>query len=399
MFLGLLVMLFQIGAFESNLSTFFLNSFPLIAIGFIISASLTALLYMAGTTLESQDLVAMGKENLSNFIFSAIIVLMFFVFFAIFSEVASAFACSVPCSHLEAAYQSMIMLKLKTFSLYLDLYFYEIVFGFLSTLSVNLPAPAFDPISFLGFKLIIPQFSIAPFSGLTPLSTAHTIVLEAVGTGVFLVLVREVLLDFIMKYTFIFFIFGAILRSFSFTSRTGSGILAITAVMFFIYPLSALLTNYLVFQAYEPTNFGVVPTAIGFCDNSKDLMMLSQAFSAESEALYETEIPKSKTPWYFFGEHIWSGIKFMWESGKELLKVLLLFNLLVPDQGTNIIFSPFSFSTLIDFFFIEIQTLAQFIVLIFVSFVIEIIISITMYRAIASVIDAETEIFGINKLI
>lgn len=370
--------------------------FPLIALAFIASAGLTALMYMLGNALQSQDMLAMGKDNLANLVFSAIIVLLFFAFFVLFTDIAGAIACGGPCDPLEAAYYGVLLLRTKLMSLYVNLYFYEIVFGFLSTLGFSIPLPAVNPATLGSLLISMPSFSFAPLSGLTPVSNAHTVVVEAVGTALLMVLARQVILEFIMRYMAIFFVFGAGLRAFSFTRRTGSSILALCAAAYFVYPLAIMLTNYMIFQAYTPTNFGVVPTAIGYCENPEDITELSERFDTEREnELYKMSLNRDQSNWYSFWNFFVDAAEFVGSAIKSMLKTLVSFNMLYI---LGLALSPMMFSVFFDFLIMEIQVLVQFLVLTFVSFVIEIIIVITMYRGIAMFLEGEAEIFGISKL-
>ncbi|VVB98089.1 Uncharacterised protein [uncultured archaeon] len=384
--------------YQYSMEASFLQIVPLLGLAFFTSAGVTALLYMVGNALQSQDIIAMGKDNLGNLVFSAIIVLLFMALFVLFSELANSIACggaAAGCDHIQAAYMSVMQLRAKLFSLYSQLYVYEILFGFLSTLGFSIPFPAFNPATMLGLLISIPSLSFSPLSGLTPISNAHTVIVEAVGTAVLAVLARQVILEFIMHYMFPFFVLGAGLRAFSFTRKTGSSILALSAVAFFVYPLAVMFTNYMIFQAYQPTNFGVVPTAVGYCSSPQTTNDLATRFSQERSTLYNPGLTKASSPWYMFWQFFYSAVDFVSQSLKMMINALYAFN------GSSIFglaLTPVAFSTFFDFIIMEIQSLVQFLVLVFVSFFIEIIITITMYRGIAMFMEGETEIFGISKL-
>jgi hypothetical protein len=287
-------------------------------------------------------------------------------------------------------------LRTKLASLYAQLYVYELLFGFLSTLGFSIPIPAFNPTTLLGMLISIPSLSFSPFSGLTPISNAHTVVVEAVGTALLGVLARQVILEFVSNYSLIFFVLGAGLRAFTFTRKTGSSILALTAVAFFVYPLSVIFTNYMIFHAYEPTNFGVVPTAVGYCKDPGALKTVAENFhEAEESSIYDGQPSTGGSIWYRFWQFLLGAADYIGNSLKGMLNSLLAFN------GKTIIgmlLTPVAFSTFFDFLIMEIQALVQFLVIVFVSFFIEIIITITMYRGIAAFMEGETEIFGISKL-
>ncbi len=396
MFPAVLPALLAATFYQGTLQGYFDQIAPLIGIAFIASAGFTALMYMLGNALQSQDVLAIGRDNLSALVFSAIIVLMFFVLFETFSTIVNVIACGGTCvDHVQAAHQSVLMLKAKVFSLYMQLYFYELLFGFLSTMGFSIPIPALFPQTMAGLLISIPQISFTPLAGLTPLSNAHTVVVEAVGSAFLMVLLRQVLLEFIQNYMFPFFVLGAGLRAFAFTRRTGSSILALAAVAYFVYPLAVLLTNYLIFEVYQPTNFGVVPTAVGYCEDSESIKKLATRFEIEQEELYKANIQKDSSNWFSFWNSIVSAGEFLFHSLNLMIKTLFSFN---AQYIFTLILSPVAFSTFFDFLIMEIQSQVQFLVLIFVCFFIEIIITITMYRAAAVLVEGEAEIFGISKL-
>lgn len=388
-------MLFAIDiiAFQTD---FLLPYFPLIVAAFVASAGITALMYMLGNALRSQEMLAMSKDSLSNLVFSGILVFMFVAIFELFSQIAAAIVCNGPCDYLEVAYYAIVLLRTKLLSLYGNLYFYEIIFGFLSTLGFSIPLSALNPLTLGSMLISMPQFSFAPLSGLTPISNAHTIIVEAVGTALLMALARQVILEFIIQYFAVFFMLGICLRSFAFTRKTGSSILALSAVAYFVYPLAILFTNYMIFEVYHPTNFGVVPTTIGFCDDPKELDYLSEQFKAESDELYGTNLEKRSSNWYAFENTLVSGMEFLAKFANTLIKTLVFFDWAFIFR---IVFSPILFKLFFDFMIMEVQVLIQFLVLTFVSFFLEIVIVITAYRSVASFIEGETEIFGISKLI
>lgn len=386
-------------AFAQVLQTSLVPIMPLAIVALIASAGIIALMYMLGSALQSQDILALAKDNLGSLIMSGIIVLLFFALFAIVSSVVNAIACGGTCAdHVAAAYQSVLMVRAKLISLYMQLYVYEIVFGFLSTLGFSIPIPAFNPATMVGLFISIPSISFSPLAGLTPLSNAHTVVVEAVGTALLMVLARQVLLEFIMNYMYPFFALGIGLRAFSFTKRTGSSMLALAAVAYFVYPLAVLFTNYVIFDQYRPAEFNVVPTAIGYCEDPAGLTAVAEEFGGTEgarEALYTASIPKDTTPWYAFWDFLESAADFLFESVKMIAYTFYTFN---AKLLFGMILSPVLFSAFYDFLIMEIQTQVQFLVLVFVAFMLEIVITITMYRALASFMEGETEIFGISKL-
>jgi hypothetical protein len=373
------------------------DTMGMIAASIFLSVLITAIMYMAGNFMQSQDIIAKAKDNLGNVVFTGILVLLFGGLYLIFTQLSTAIACEgTPCTHVGAAKAAVDILLGKMWSLYMDMYFYELLFGLLSTLSLSIPITTIDPATLGGLSIVIPSISISPFAGFGPLSNAHTIVVEAISSLMMLTYARAALLDFIGRYIHIFFALGLCLRSFFFTRRTGSSILALCATAFFVYPLAVLFTNYIIFTVYVPGNFGYVPTVVGFCSDPTATQDIADAMISERNELYATQI---KPPTSAFGV-LWSAIKatgsFLWETGKGVSKSWWT----LDGEWYKLIFwAPPMFTTFYDFLMIELQTKVQFIALVTISFVFEIIITITMYRAFADIVEGEAEIFGINKMI
>jgi len=82
--------------------------------------------------------------------------------------------------------------------------------------------------------------------------------------------------------------------------------------------------------------------------------------------------------------------QFLFGFGGDFIDVLL---------GRNPIHYGSTVSGLYNFVMEEVVTLSQFIVLVLVTSVIEIIITVTMYRNIALLIGGEVEIIGLTKIV
>ncbi len=382
-------------AIPAEITRDFIASFPIIAIAITISAGITALMYMLGNALQSQDVLAMGKDSIANLVFTIIILLLFLGLFEMFSIISGALTGTGADSPLEAAHHGVILFKTKINSIYMNLYFYEIIFGFLSTFGFQIPLSALCPATLCNFIISMPSLSFVPLSGLAPLSNAHTVIVEAVGTALLMVIARQVLLEFIINYMYLFFILGIVMRSFIFTRRTGSSLLAFAAVAYFVYPITVMTSNYIIFKQYEATNFGVVPTAIGYCSNPENIETIAKDFKTERDTLYTNSGSVGHTAWYSFWKGITDVGKFLFETMNNMLKTLFSFNAFLI---SGLVISPILFSTFFDFIIMEVQIHVQFLVLIFVSFVFEIIITITAYRSVALIVDGEAEIFGISKI-
>lgn len=383
---------------------------PLALLAFFTSLLIVSLLYMLSNFLQSPDLAKFARENLISTIFAGFIAVLFFLFFGIIGHFSSLIACENQCKdHLEVAKYGVEIVKSKIWSLYWQLYVFEIMMGLLSTLTFSVPLGALlfiitrNPI----FSVSSPSLTFMPFAGLAPLVDAHTKVVDFVGFAMLGIIARGILIDFVANYMYIFFALGLVLRSFVFTKKTGASLLAIAAIAYFVYPLSVILTNYLLFEVYKPVNFASVPSAITFCREGENIVKIAELFNREVNKFYEAELSKVvEKPWY---SKVWEIIKIMastaYHTVSGTFNVLVSFfpHILYNPHSPTITFYNFLtpvgtiFKTFYSYVLAEIQIQIQFLVIVIVSFVLEIIISITSYRALAAFMEGETEIFGLTE--
>jgi hypothetical protein len=325
---------------------------------------------------------------------------------------------------IEIAHNSLEILRVKLLTTYASLFMFEFLIGFLSTLSfpIGSPLPAVNIIS----------LSIMPFDGLSLLSNAHTIVVEAVGYLVAAIIAKQWFLTFIKETTqMIFLPLGLVLRAFPFTRSTGSSIIAVAIALYFIYPLSVIFSNYLIFDVYfkeGAVDFVYTQKKVGFWktdeaptleelekyekerkEGEKRMKEVMGLFKKHDEDIRGSVVEKScGTGIFRLVCSIWNFIKntfevakntletvgkiamFMWSFGGDLFDMVITENKLLPTSAA---------AGLYDFIIDEVVNISQFVVFVVVMSVVEIIITVTMYRNIALMIGGEVEIIGLSKLV
>jgi hypothetical protein len=99
-------------------------------------------------------------------------------------------------------------------------------------------------LAILGGKLSILGIEISPFIPLENYLTAPSLIITAAYTSVFISAAQWQLLDFLEKTAFMFLLpLGIVMRSFPLTRQTGSTLIALSIVGFFVYPLSVDLSK------------------------------------------------------------------------------------------------------------------------------------------------------------
>lgn len=412
------------------------GAYTAIGISLMFGVMITALFYMAAYAFQHSTLFMLAKEELAALILSIVIVASWGMLEGFISVSSYQIICILEpqlcqnflpsgadlyAGQLNIAYNSLEVLKVKLLTMYSTLYMFEVLIGFLSTLSF--PIGSFLP----AVNLI--SLSIMPFDGLSLLSNAHTVVVESVGYLISIIMAKQWILIFAKEAVpKILLPFGLILRAFPFYRSTGSSLIAICIIIYFIYPISIIGSNYLIFDVYfqgKPADFVYNPEHVGFYktgsgpatiqdleayeherqegeDKIKELM---EIFSTEDTVRLGVQ-ESCGTGIFSLLCHIGNFFKKAWEIAKSIaLSVWKIFKFMWSFSGD--LFSsilnkglPTSAAVgLYDFIIDEVVNISQFTVMVVIMSLIEIIITITMYRNISLMIGGEVEIIGLTKLV
>jgi hypothetical protein len=397
-----------------TLGEIFPGNAPLyIAISLALAVSITAFFYLLSNLLNHPPLNALAKEELA-----ALILSVFIIGGWIFTQVTlNTFSCSAifgscdlstthfAVGHLQMAWGSLEVLFQKLKSIYLGLYTYEVLIGFLST--VYVPLGTFNPL------LALVPASFPPLVGLSMLSNAHTVLVEAIGMVMIAVVAKQQLLNFAQySIPLVLLPMGLVLRAVPLYRTTGSSIIAICVCLYFIYPLTVVLSNYMIFDLYKPADFAYAPSTFGFCQAQKEGQDPTDALKDKSVAIgefreliaanaYPTEsiqTPKS-TAWW---EKLINFVAGIGKTISSLASILWTMATVIVDfwSGIKGLFGQYSVITgLYNFIIDEVVIVSQFVIVVIVTSVFEIIITVTMYRNISLLIGGEVDIAGLSKLV
>ncbi len=371
----------------------------LLPIALITSAFIVTLYYILGKFLSSPQIDAFAKEELSQWVISVFIAVTWFAVYAITSGLVSIAACGgESCTLTAVAFYALDSLKYQVFSAYAGFLSMEIFIGVLSSIGFSLPMGT--PV------LAVKWLSFHPYGGMSMLSNSVVGIIESIGMLLGLVVAREQLLEFLFDIVPTFLLpIGLFLRSFPFTRVTGSSLIAISFAGFFIFPASIIFSHYLMYgpQAH-PTYIPMAPTPLGLCETDDTNVTASLAYLDESNVEIRDALATDlgnpmayESNWYHTSGFIGTAKGLIGGVVSELWDFV----------GGK--FSSFTFLDIIKpttfayfFYFLTLERLqgfAQIAVMTLVTFVIEIIITITGYRAIAAALGGELEILGLTKVV
>ena len=413
------------------------SAWQMIYVSLGLAVGFTSILYMIGNVLQNQQMLALAKEEVAAFVFT-LFLLVFWIGFdqtlnAITSGILSA---SIPpgvslsvspdaytsgyiSTHITLANSSLELLYEKLKSDYTQLYLFEVLIGFLSTVSFPLGSPT------PGINII--SFSVAPFTCLSLLSQAHTVIVESISYMITVIWAKQFMLNFAKDVVPILLLpLGLVMRAFPFTRTTGSSILALCFALYFVMPFAFLLSNYLVFDVYLPgkPDFTYVPTMSTFFSTQRSAAdwesQIEQARTTEGNTL-NSEFQNnnalansvSSTPACTGGaleyllcsaQHILSGV---WSTAVNLSHTVFgIWRFMMGftgdffyTLGTNPLMPASTSAGLYYFIIQEVGTISPFIILLTVTTVLEIVFTVTLYRNISVMIGGDADIVGLAKIV
>lgn len=403
-----------------------------IGVALTLGVIVTALFYMLAYAFQHPPLIAMAKEELAALLFSIVIIAFWLGSDVTLNPLAMAMvapnagqvgaagmtaqagASGLGSAHVTLAIASLDIMLQKLRSMYVSMYLYEALIGFLSTISFPLgsPIPAVSIIS----------FSINPFDGLNLLSNAHTIIVEAIGQMMTFVWAKQFILIFARDAVpLIFLPLGLVFRAIPFLRTTGSSIIAICFAAYFVLPFAVLFSNFLIFNVYQPADFTYMPEHIGPYKSDLDAAKVQAEITASrgkgNELAQGFTAPSVAAGAATSGDCGGNGFARMWCAAENMFKgiastvsdfasnVFGMWKFMMGMTGDFLSFwanplLPSSATAGLYYFVIDaVVAESQFLVMVLITSVVEIIFTITMYRNIAMLIGGEMEIAGLSKII
>ncbi|MBU0533109.1 hypothetical protein KKB44_06470 [Candidatus Micrarchaeota archaeon] len=407
----------------------------MIGVSLAFGIFVVGVMYLVAYLMQSPPMSAIANEELAAFLFTVFIVFFWLGFDSVLNGItlgllASAlphdlstflsptYLSDLSINHLNLAIASLDIISKKLIAQYSDLYLFEALIGFLSTVTFPLgsPVPAVNVIS----------FSLAPFTGLALLSNAHTTIVEAIGYIITVVWAKEFILVFARDAVPILLLpLGIVLRASPLFRKTGSSIIALAFALYFVFPFAVLLSNYLIFDVYQPADFAYTPVSSSYLNTEKSsdnwqaqieegrrhaAEEILDQFQAPDVVELASDSPDDECSGNFIIRMLCSIKNIITTAftvvGSFISTVFTIWWFMIGMTGDffmsgfNNPLLPASASAGLYYFIIrEVTTISPFIILIIFTTVVEIVITVTMYRNISLLIGGEAELIGMTKIV
>jgi hypothetical protein len=387
----------------SNVAELAPFDFSLVFLAMLIGGTIGILYYLLSKVLASPQIEAFAKEEFSQWFINLFIVVLWLVVYGALGSAISVAACdgADACDQFSVAFFALDMIYWQLFSAYSSFLSIEFLVGFFSSVGFSLP---------LGSPLLaVKWFGFSPLGGLAMLSNVVVGVVESIGMLLGLVVGREQLLSLFRDIVPKFLLpLGLLLRALPFTRVTGSSIIAISFAAFFIFPLSIILSHYMMFEVQAVNTYiPIVPTPTGFCElpeNEAEFLDATSYLEDKNKEVgeYLAYSPESHVSYdslrYRFTEFISSAAEGLGAATSNIFGFTGQWYTsisLIPALAKPTTFAYFFYYLVLN----QLQVSARLAVMTAVSFVMEILITITGYRAIAAAIGGELEILGLTKVV
>jgi hypothetical protein len=414
-----------------------LGSLPFLAGAFGIGLGLALLYYMFARIVNESSLQARAKNSV-NAVIETVMILgaLLFINWAISYTVSGAAGLTEvrEDAHLVLARAAMERFLAATENVYLSAFIYE---GILSILfGLNVAYSFGGNVEGSGIAL-----AIHPLQGLHMVLDYQTTLMNFILTILVGVLGRLYLIKLAPYVLAMFLPFGILFRGLHFSRTIGSALIALVLVIYYIYPLSVIFTDYLVFESYKVTvppvpqleasipggdwsdeqyqaatqdyinlaknqEFRNLQVNEGGTQSASEFASTSYLWTKSGEKL-GAMISKNKLSLGLTLLSIGTGVVDDWTKtagavgnagGKfaitaKITNALSFFLLLFAFWPTKVI--PGLFELIVVQFFY----LGYVIVVFLVTLVLEILISITAYKQISTTLGGEPLLFGLTKVI
>ncbi len=376
-----------------------------------IGITFSIIYYFISKILHSPEIEAKAKEylwvNFENIVIvGGILAINYLIVFFISSLYG---ASPLNIDHIMLARLALYKVSMIFSAIYKNLFIFHIFVATISNISIFVKISGLNTLGVLSSDV-----SMRPLAGLVNIYEQIDEILMSI-MEVFSFVIGRLALVNLSPYLFVVLLpFGVVLRAFPLTKTTGSSLIALAIVVYYIYPLSVLVSDNILFNIvkFRSISFGsfsgYVPNS--FMTNVGDLNELGNTY----EDIYNAP-PNSNNPYASVTEKV-SLWKTIWRflKSKEVVTTLLslLANVIATILGIDwlekiagfvIIFSSFpiltyigvAYNILVDYLFYIVEILLYLVlVLLF-----EITISVTMFRNISLIIGGEVKLLGLSKLV
>jgi len=376
-------------------------------IGLLLAISYFMMARLFGGELE-QKAKAYLQHAVSNFVLLAVLpVGIYFL-----SQLGGVLAGYGGMDHFLGAKTAIIRLESSLKALYFNLFTTHLMFSFLTGFHIHMTAPlpgmmggATTSIGFNFFGGM--DIMLDKLDGIL----TQLIIIYGMLAG------RAVLLELSPLLFVALFPIGILLRGFPWLKKTGSSIIALTVALYFVFPISVLLSDHILFESGQMwVGPDFVPTYQFFIEGSPD---------EAADILEETiKTAESQTVEGVSGR---SPLQVVWDLVKPFFKPERLMDITLSVVGSIMASFPHAGvkavgvvlagigaapllawlsegilslnTTALLFVFTAAYTAAVLMVGVFISLLLEITITVTAFRAIGQIIGGETALLGLTRLV
>jgi hypothetical protein len=293
-----------------------------------------------------------------------------------------------------------VLLK-KLSKVYVDLMAFEFTMAGLASWQFNIPLPA--------YTVVVSSIMIMPYSGTNPVADAHVFIVDAVGLALASIAAQNMLLGFVESVVIAAFLpLGVLFRAIPITRKVGSTIIAVVFVAYFVYP-STVVLSYHAYNHIKAIDFLEYKNKIEFC-KEQDPVKINESINKTLAQLEQQQSeffgPTAPTRGGFskFLHFLGAGTEWVFTWAYRTYTTFGdpfgVFRLVTGHENTDFMLTPadttlYLFESVID----ETTVAGQLLAFMTLSLVMSIIITITLFRDISTVMGGEGRIIGISKLV
>jgi len=382
----------------------------------VIGLLISIVYYMLGKALGGA-LEQKGKEYLKNAVGNFIVLAALPVLIYLLAELAGALAGHGGFDHYIGARVAILRVESALKSIYFNLFLFHLAFSLLGGFNISFNTDIVGKMKGSGMDV-----GINIFGGLDIIlnklddTLTQLIVVYGMLAG------RGALLELSPALFIALFPFGILLRSIPWTKKVGSSIIALTMALYLVFPLSVLLSDYILFKSTQHL------PVVEFIPSANLLMMDEADPNMELDDLLAETINEASSVDLSQGiVEKTSPLQVAWSIIKSLLTPEALLDTVLVTVGAVLALFPhpaaksiglllagIGAAPILDWVDTGIQSIvmgaflfafsmaysaAVMAVGIFLSLLLEVVITVSAFRAMGEVLGGETALLGLMRMI
>ncbi len=408
---------------------------PMTGTALMLSITIGVTIYMASKILNDQTIASKGKAFLISSLETIFILILFVLISGVISYLFSAWiGCSNPgstsCSPIYLSQISLQRLLNMVVSIYSTFYIFDIFVGPFIQSVITFPI--------ISGGITTMQISIMPLIGLDIILDFYYTLMQKLVDVLILVVGRIMLVEIAIPLSAYLLPFAVVFRAIPATKRVGSSLFALILVIYYVFPISTLMSDYLMFHDYRTDLLNPKTYKQSLLSNSvKDVTTANITAGNEINKDYGTiedinkvspdEDPHTSgtTDPYTIEEALSriAGGPLSLLKGKVIALVVAplvasfssMLQTVFPNPFTSFIsvilnaswlylafkeLNPVEWEALLAYSAMYMMVVvAQALVIIFTTLIMEILISVTSYRALSKLFGGDVTMLGLTKVV